>query len=377
MATSSSPATAAAVQSPVEETRIHQLNDCALPLPQSASDTPPPASPFVLYWMQNSVRSAHSPALEHAAAVAAHLNVPLRVAFTFDAVAQDGRALPERHAHFLLQTLADAQAALRERRVTLAVVAPGDPPEVSVPALAADALAVVTDTCYLRRGIAHRKRVAEALKAQVKPFCAVEGDIVVPVEEVTDKAEYAARTIRPKITRQLDDYLVPLVKVDLDPKVQPEISGTRKWLSSAGLETLDVRDVDAAVAGLSGLDCMAPAVPAAFFSGGQTAAQETLAKFLKERLDKYAANRNEPAMAMQSDLSPFLRVGAISPVDVALQTKAHAAKHKTSAVGKGVAEFLEEMIVRRELGVNMCWFARDDYGTLHRGCPPLRCLGFG
>jgi deoxyribodipyrimidine photo-lyase len=366
-----SSSSSSAVQSRVEATRIQLLNRCKLPPPQAPPVDTAPSTPFVLYWMQNSVRSKHSPALEHAAAVAAHLNVPLRVAYTFDAVSQDGNALTERHAYFLLQTLADAQKALREERnVTLAVVAPGNAPEVSVRALAADALAVVTDTSYLRRGITDRLRVAEALRADNKPFCAVEGDIVVPVEEVTDKAEHAARTIRPKITRHLGKYLVPLEPLSLDPKVQPKIAGgTRKWLSSAGLETLDVRSVDAAVASIAGLDCLAPRVSEEFFVGGETAAQETLARFLKERLDKYATGRNEPAMSLQSDLSPFLRVGAISPVDVALQTKAYAATQKTKAVAEGVSAFLEEMIIRRELGANMCWFGRDDYDVYERTVP--------
>jgi deoxyribodipyrimidine photo-lyase len=357
-----------AVPSPVEATRVHQLNPHALPAAAAAAS----AQTFVLYWMQNSVRSQHSPALEHAAALAAHLNVQLRAAYTFDTVAQDGRPLPERHAFFLLQSLADAQAALRdERGVSLAVVAPGNSPEVAVPALAAQAAAVVTDTSYLRRGIEDRMRVAVALGAAGTPFCAVEGDVVVPVEAVTDKAEHAARTIRPKITRQLEKYLVPLEPVRLDAARQPRMpgGGTRAWLASAGLETLDVRDVEAAVETLDGLDRGAPRVPDALFRGGQAAARRTLTRFLNDRLDKYASGRNEPALGLQSDLSPFLRVGAISPVDVALQTKAYAAQHRTKPVADGVAAFLEELIVRRELGANMCWFGRDDYDVYERTVP--------
>ena len=44
----------------------------------------------------------------------------------------------------------------------------------------------------------------------------VETDVVVPVELVSDKKEYAARTIRPKIQKHLDNFLVELNTTPLD-----------------------------------------------------------------------------------------------------------------------------------------------------------------
>jgi hypothetical protein len=54
------------------------------------------------------------------------------------------------------------------------------------------------------RGASRLAQQAGCLVAQV------ESDVVVPVEEVSNKAEYAARTIRPKIHRQLKKFLVDL-----------------------------------------------------------------------------------------------------------------------------------------------------------------------
>jgi deoxyribodipyrimidine photolyase len=345
----------------VEQTRVRLLNKHQLP--KSAPENPDAPPPFVLYWMQNSVRARHSPALEHAAGIATSLNVPLRAVHTFDSVAPDGRPLPERHAAFLLESLANAQTTLRTtRNISLAVVAPGAPPETAIPALAVAALAVITDTSYLRRGIADRLRVAATLNI---PFIAVEGDIVVPVQTASNKVEYAARTIRPKLSRLIPDYLSPLAAVPLPTSTNPHLDpstrspdSTSAWIAGAGLTTLDVRDVSAALASIPGLDRAAPRVPACIFTGGETHAQKTLATFLNSRLSGYAKDRNEPALDLQSDLSLYLRVGAISPVDVAVQTHAHAAalKFPSKAVSDSVSSFLEELIVRRELAINS-WFS--------------------
>lgn len=345
---------------PIEDTRIRVLND--LPCPPSPSN-----SAFVLYWVQTSVRASHSPALEYAAALAAHLSLPLRAAFIFDTTALDGAPLTERHASFLLHTLHSAQAAFLSRKISLAVVSPPADATAAIASIAKGAAAVVTDTSYLRRGIHIRTRGATALARSNTPLVVVEGDVVVPLEVATDKVEYAARTLRPRITKHLGDYIVGLEPVG-PGEAQSATFGTRAWLSAAGVETLDVRDVGSALAGLSGLDRGAPKVSPVFFRGGEDEAQRVLATFLKERLGGYAAGRNEPAMSLQSDLSPYLRVGAISPVDIALQTQAFAKTNKSKAVQEGVAGFLEELIVRRELAANMCWFD-DDYDVFEKTLP--------
>ncbi|MGC4031029.1 MAG: deoxyribodipyrimidine photo-lyase [Tepidisphaeraceae bacterium] len=70
-----------------------------------------------------------------------------------------------------------------------------------------DAAIVVCDRGYLRHQKAWRDAVADAAECSV---IEVESDVVVPVETASDKHESAARTIRPKIHKKWDDYLVPL-----------------------------------------------------------------------------------------------------------------------------------------------------------------------
>eukprot|EP00177_Eucheuma_denticulatum_P005317 GFKZ01009665.1.p1 GENE.GFKZ01009665.1~~GFKZ01009665.1.p1 ORF type:complete len:581 (+),score=76.83 GFKZ01009665.1:259-2001(+) len=335
--------------SPINPSRIRSLNP----------HVPTSTGQFILYWMNNSVRTRHNPALEHAASLSNHFKKPLRTAYCLDVTALDGRPMTERHALFLLQGLADVKNALRKRHVSFVTIDPGVPVCDAVVELARGAAAVVTDACYLRRGIDVRNRVAAALDA---PLYVVEADVVVPVEEVTDKAEHAARTIRPKITRLLPEHLVNLDSIELQNQ-----QGDPGWVQlEKGMDTVDVLDVENVLSGMPGLDRGGRRVNG--FTGGQVEAEKVLDAFLRERLSGYGKGRNEPVKQLQSDLSPYLRAGNISPVEVALRTKAFA-RGKGSAVKESEASFLEELIVRRELAANACWFNQDGYDLYERIVP--------
>jgi len=41
------------------------------------------------------------------------------------------------------------------------------------------------------------------------PLIQVESDVIVPVEEASPKEEYAAATLRPKIHKKLNHFLIP------------------------------------------------------------------------------------------------------------------------------------------------------------------------
>ncbi len=90
--------------------------------------------------------------------------------------------------------------------------------------------------------------------------------------------------------------------------------------------------------------------PAIGFTGGAKAAQRRFRTFLEHRLRRYARDRNEPSANATSDLSPYFHFGHISALHIALQVKSFAEKNRLIA-----DEFLEELIVRRELAFN---FAR-------------------
>jgi deoxyribodipyrimidine photo-lyase len=93
--------------------------------------------------------------------------------------------------------------------------------------------------------------------------------------------------------------------------------------------------------------------PSTLFRGGRLEAERHLQRFLEERLRRYSADKNEPSAHVTSGLSPYLHFGYISSLEVALAVRDYAAEHKLVA-----GEFLEELIVRRELAFNFVRYAK-------------------
>jgi deoxyribodipyrimidine photo-lyase len=297
---------------------------------------------YVLYWMQRSQRAQHNPALERALRHANEEGLPLLVVFGL----MDG--YPEanlRHYTFLLEGLRDAQQRLAERGVQL-VVAHGRPDDVALN-YADDAALLVADRGYLRHQKRWRARVAGAAPCRVEQ---VEGDVVVPVETVTDKAEYAARTIRPKIHEHLDRCLQLPEPAPVEiPSLSLDVDG---GLSLDDIDAVtDPLDLDRSVAPVSAL-----------YRGGASEAERILNQFLAEHLDGYDGNRNQIHTNAVSHMSKYLHFGQVSPVWVAQQVRGAAGPDSD------IKSYIEELVVRRELAVNHVHFRPDTYDAY--GCLP-------
>jgi deoxyribodipyrimidine photo-lyase len=248
-----------------------------------------------------------------------------------------------RHYTFMLEGLQETQASLAKRNIKM-VIQRGSPADVAL-ALGRKASLIVCDRGYLRHQKDWRSEVARAASCRVVQ---VESDAVVPLEVVSNKAEYAARTIRPKIHKTLNDYLIPF-----------KSSGVKK--SSLGLKTrsLDLKDVDAVAKKLTLDRTVSPVTR--FFKGGTSQGKARFAKFIKARFQRYVANRNQPQTDDISHMSPYLHFGQISPLYLALQVKAVAGRLKEAREA-----YLEELIVRRELAMNFVNYTPnyDSYACL-------------
>jgi len=280
--------------------------------------------------MQQSQRAAHNPALEHAVRLANERDQAVVVGF---GLYEDYPDASERAFAFLLEGLAETAEALADRGIKL-VLRRGRPDRVAG-TLAKDASLVVCDRGYLRHQRHWRTQVA---RSAGRRMIQVEGDVVVPVEEVSDKAEHAARTIRPKIEKRRDSYVKTL-------------KATKSVKSSLPLRVtgeLDPRKPDAVLGELR-VDRAVGRVRR--FKGGTSEARRHLARFLRHDLPGYADARNDPANPSASCLSPYLHFGQISPVEVARK-----AQEAEGAAKGDRAAFLEELIVRRELAVNFVEF---------------------
>ncbi len=289
------------------------------------NDDPVCAGQFVLYWMQASQRTEFNHALEYAAARTNELDVPLVVGF---GLMDDYPEANARHYAFMLEGLRDVAVSLRKRGVHF-VVRRGSPEKIAIQ-LSKHAALVVCDCGYQR----HQKRWRDAVADQAgRRVLQVESDVVVPVEAASDKQEYAARTIRPRIHRRLDEFLKPVKRV----KVR------RTSLALRIASTIDVMNPQAA---LLKLKVDRSVDPSPKFIGGQVEARKRFTRFLKTNLAGYHERRNEPSAAATSAMSGYLHFGQVSPLDLALQVMASGAP----AVDR--ESYLEELIVRRELSTN-------------------------
>jgi deoxyribodipyrimidine photo-lyase len=299
----------------------------------------PPKTPakYVLYWMQQSQRAAFNPALEYAIEEANALGLPVLVCFGLTAFPEANA----RHYGFMLQGLAEVRDRLAERGIGFVIRK--QPPHELARALAEEAALVVCDRGYLKIQRTWRAKLAEGLDRRLVQ---VEGDVVVPIERASDKHEYAARTIRPRIQRVMDEFMEPL-----EPRA---VRCRADGLLIAG--DIDLDDVPRVLAGLK-IDHAVGVVKR--FPAGEGAARAQLAAFLGDGLRRYGAERGKPEARAASLMSPYLHFGQISPVEIALAVRQRGE-------GDSRASYLEELIVRRELAMNHCFHAPeyDSYGVL-------------
>ena len=324
--------------------RVHQLN------------TAPPRAPaaYVLYWAQMNRRVDSNHALACAATIANENNLPLLV--------YEGLTCTYKHANdrlhtFLLEGVPHTAKELKRRRIGYFFYLRGrraDPNDILY-RLAANARCVVTDDYPRFIAAAHNQSVPEKIGI---PYFAVDSSCIVPMSR-HEKRAWAAYTIRPKITRELPAYLKP---VETPPLKHP----WRDALLPPDLQPLRTQVTDSNIAHLvAGSEIDHTIAPSNCFKGGADAACEHLHNFLDHKLSRYARESNQPSKHATSDLSPYLHFGHISALEVALAVRQHADEHKLIA-----DDFLEQLIVRRELAFN---FARFTANLESLDCLPDWC----
>lgn len=280
---------------------------------------------YVLYWMQASQRAEYNHALEYAIGRANELRKPLVVYFGLTDHYPEAN---ERHYVFMLEGLKETRRSLEKRGIRMVIR--HESPEIGAAEMARRASMVVADRGYLGFQREWRKHVARSARC---PVIQIETDVVVPVETASPKEAYMAANLRPKIARHLHDFLVPL-----------KAARVRNPSLEMRLDSLDIEDTRTAI---SRLRIDRGVGPVSTFHGGTSQAKKHLKTFIERRLDAYADARNDPTKDGQSDLSPYLHFGQISPLYIALKV--------LDAGGGGDDTFLEELIVRRELSMNFAF----------------------
>ena len=286
----------------------------------------------ILYWLQNTHRIDQNYALYEALRLANQLNTHVEVVFVLTPNFKDANV---RHYTFMLEGLKTLFNDLEALKIK-AMLRVGSFKEI-IPPLLKDYGAIVLDKAYQKElRDAKNHVIEEAIKANLYT-CEVESDLIVPIEKTSDKLEYAARTIRPKLLKQKDTYLT------LHPRSPVKVEKTYH-------EAFFDQPIEAQCEAIHA-DGSVKASP--YFKGGEKEAQKRFDAFLNQTLKHYE-DSNDPGKDYTSKLSPYLHFNTISPVRMMMDCEAYLKEHPESK--ESVEGFLEQLLVRRELAFNFIYY---------------------
>jgi len=300
----------------IQPDRICSLNTC------SAAPGP------VVYWMQRDQRAQDNWALLYAQAQAKERGVQLAVVFNL--VESYGNA-SMRQYDFMLQGLKKTAVELAQKHIPF-VLLHGNPTE-TIPAFVKKYAVgeLVCDFNPLREPQTWSTNVAQSLSIKMTE---VDAHNIVPCRVVSDKQEYAAYTFRPKIHKQLKDFLTDFPALETAQKTGDIVASAIDWE-----ELLQNCTADDTV------------TPVDWLIPGTYAAKMRAQEFISQQLDQYDEKRNDPNEQGVSHMSPYLHFGQLSA-----QWLAYQINTATEASREGRDVYLEELVVRRELTDNFCFY---------------------
>lgn len=325
----------------------------------------------IVYWMQRDVRTVDNWALLLASHFAETSGLPLRVLYTLPPPPKNARTSPdednlpptlaempmtERHGSFLIGGLECVYQELKQQNVPLQVLLPESDETVGTTVdewvANVDAQLVVCDMDPLRqfRGW-HELQALPLFQKRKLPYIQVDAHNVVPVWHASPKREYGARTLRSKINKLIGEFTQEF----------PEFQGNQH-LSQAQKDGLwkkhdKVFDRKRFEAYLQ-MDKKVPKCDWA--TPGTEGGMKQFQFFVEEGgLKKYDTKRNDPNEPEAcSDMAYWLNFGHVGFQTLLLQVK------KLNKYASGVASFVEEGVVRKELSDNFVYYTPNDYDTL-------------
>ncbi|XP_025058533.1 deoxyribodipyrimidine photo-lyase-like [Alligator sinensis] len=287
----------------------------------------------ILYWMSRDQRVQDNWAFLYAQRLALKQQLPLHVCFCLVPKFLDATI---RHFGFLLKGLQEVAEECGELGIPFHLLQ-GYAKDVLPAFVTRHGIGgVVTDFSPLRVPLQWVEDVKERLPQGV-PLVQVDAHNIVPCWVASNKQEYGARTIRPKIHAQLPEFLT-----EFPPIIQ------HPFPAAAPAQPIDW---DACYAGLE-VDRTVPEVKWA--TPGTAAGLAVLQAFVARRLPGYSEYRNNPNKAALSNLSPWFHFGQVSVQRAVLEVQKSRDRHRES-----VNSFVEEAVIRRELADNFCFYNKS------------------
>ncbi|CAA0842286.1 Deoxyribodipyrimidine photo-lyase [Striga hermonthica] len=300
-------------------------------------DAKPPGQGPVVYWMFRDQRLRDNWALIHAVHQANQREVLVAIAFNLFHQFKGAKA---RHLGFMLRGLKKLHSDLHSTLKIPFFLFQGEAVD-TIPNFLKEcgASLLVTDFSPLREVRQWKDEICKRVSGSVS-IEEVDAHNVVPVWVASDKLEYGARTIRNKINKKFPEYLVDFPELGFQKQKWPTSINSIDWdnlISSVVRQGAEIPELE-------------------WCEPGERAGLEVLMGdkngFLKSRLKNYPTDRNNPMkLKALSGLSPYLHFGQISAQRCALEAQ-KVRKQNTQAVDV----FLEELVVRRELADNFCFY---------------------
>lgn len=312
----------------------------------------------IVYLMSRDQRVAYNHALLFAQNVALELQKPLIVVFNLH-YRHTRRALE--HYRFMLEGLRQVEKQLAKLRIPFYMCIErksysDQKSDTSLDKclLKLDPCLIVTDFSPLKGAKVFVEQLANHQAVQVAQ---VDTHNVVPCWTASDKAEYNAYFLRRKVKLLQAKFLV------LPEKLIKHPFGDAKKVSEINWQSL-----------IYSLPFKNNQTTLSWISAGEMAANKAMHQFIEKRMIFYQLKRNDPTEPALSNLSPYLHFGQLSALQIALSVLDH---QETRLEGLSLSDreqyrasataFLEELLVRKELADNFCFY-NDNYDTL-RGVP--------
>lgn len=282
----------------------------------------------IIYWMSREQRIKDNWSLIYAQEMARLHKRSLLVIF---GLVDNFLGATKRQYSFMLSGLKEVEGNLRKLNIPFYILL-GDPVDTITDfAKKNSAGAVITDFDPLRIKKTWQEKIARKLSCLC---CEVDAHNIVPCRVASGKLEFGAYTLRPKIKKVLAEYLLPY------PPLKKQTETNLPPLIDWGKIEKKLK-IDSSVSEIFWLQ------------PGSQAADKTLREFIKSKLANYSPDRNNPNKAATSNLSPYLHFGHISAQSIALKIK------KAGQKGESSADFLEELIIRKELSDNYCLYNKN------------------
>jgi len=287
----------------------------------------------VVYWMSRDMRLKDNWALLHAQDLALALKSPLEVCFCLTAPFL-GATL--RHYTFMIEGLKELEKGLNNLNINFVLLT--GKPDLEMPRYCrkVKAGALITDFSPLRLSRHWKESVAKATDIT---FLEVDAHNIIPCRAASPKQEYAAYTFRPKAKKLLPRFLTDFPAMVKHPYGKRKHDHGINW--EAARKTLTVESKGSSIKN---------------YTPGEKGAHLAMEDFIESKLHRYETERNDPTKDGQSELSPYLHFGQLSAQRLACMVS------QAEAPGVHTESFLEELIIRRELSDNFCFY-NSNYDT--------------